>query len=227
VEDKGLGKSVLLGGIHPSRRLAVGMGSAVRQKWSLNQEGLNALLAALGPDPDTAGRRYLEIHSNLARMFEWRGCPAPNEHADEAMTRAAKRIAEGEEIRDVATYCIGIGRVLVRELNRAPGSRVVSLDKAPELRVLPPDPQAETNRREECLTHCLSQLSATDRDLILRYYQGDKGDKIMHRKALADFFRVAPNVLRMRALRLRERLLLCIENCSARKKVTDIRNRAV
>src|SRR5262249_34247763 len=160
----------LLGGVHDSRRLAVAMASAARQKWSLSQEAFDGLLAALGPDRDAAAARYLDIHANLTRMFEWGGGPSPSEHADEKISPAARELLDGEEIRDVSTYCIGIGRMLVRELNR--GSKVVALEKAPELRVLPVEP-TDHDQREECLKRCLSQLSSEDRDFILRYYQGD------------------------------------------------------
>lgn len=189
------------------------MSNAARQRWSLNQEAFDGLLAALDPNRESAANRYLEIHANLVRLFEWRGCPAPDEYADEAISRCARKIGEGEEIRDVATYCIGISRMMVREMSRDPAQRTRPLEDAPELRVLPTISEAGPDRREECLQRCLGQLSPENRDLILRYYQGDKGDKISNRKGLAAIFRIPANTLRMRALRLRERLQLCAQDC--------------
>src|SRR5262249_36856982 len=146
-----------------------------------------------------------------------RGCPAPNEHADETISRCARKIAEGDEIRDVATFCIGIGRMLVRELNRAPGSKIIPLEKAPEPRTLPAQPEYESERRTQCFERCLETIPAMDRDLILRYYQGEKGEKIQQRKALARLYGIPANTLRMRALRVRERLQSCVENCCVTK----------
>ena len=65
-----------------------------------------------------AADRYLEIRRNLVRLFEWRGCSTPDEYADETINRCAKKIGEGEEIRDLATYCVGVARMLLREMRR-------------------------------------------------------------------------------------------------------------
>lgn len=189
------------------------MGNAAREKWSLSQAAFDGLLSALGPDRDEAANRYLEIRANLVRLFEWRGCSTPDDLADEAINRCARKIEEGEQIRDVATYCVGVARMIVREMGRMPASKARPLDEVPEPRALPTESDSEAERREQCLRQCLSCLSDENRDLILRYYQGDGGDKIRQRKGLSQFFGVPANVLRMRALRLRERLLMCVEDC--------------
>jgi len=49
--------------------------------------------------------------------------------------------------------------------------------------------------------------------LIIEYYQGEKGAKIQNRKRLTERFGVPVNTLRMRALRLREKLQGCVEDC--------------
>jgi DNA-directed RNA polymerase specialized sigma24 family protein len=67
--------------------------------------------------------------------------------------------------------------------------------------------------RIECLRRCLGQLSAENRYLILTYYQGEKGDKIKNRNGLTQILGIPASTLRMRALRVRERLQLCAENC--------------
>jgi len=189
---------------------------AARHKWSLTQEAFDGLLAKLGPDRDTAADRYLDIRRNLVRLFEWRGCSTPDDYADETINRCAKKIGEGEEIRDLATYSIGVARMLVREMGRE-YARALPLDAAPEPRVLPAEPKGGQEARVECLRGCLSQLSAENRDLILSYYQGDKGEKIKNRKGLTQLFGVPSNTLRMRALRVRERLQLCAETCLERQ----------
>ena len=67
-----------------------------------------------------------------------------------------------------------------------------------------------------CLRNCLQTLSPDNRQLILQYYQGEKGEKIQNRKKLIERLGVPVNTLRMRALRLRERLQSCVEECLAR-----------
>src|SRR4051794_14746637 len=144
-----------------------GNGPTVRQKWTLTQEAFDRLLDTLGTDPDTAGTRYLEIRRNLVRLFEWRGCPTPDEYADEALNRCARKIGEGEEIRDVATYCIGVARMLVREMSRDHFQQARPLDNAPEPRVQPAELEIEPDQRVHCLQRCLGQLSPETRNLIL------------------------------------------------------------
>ena len=194
------------------------VGGATRQKWSLTQEAFDGLLATLGPDRDTAADRYLDIRRNLVRLFEWRGCSMPDEYADETINRCAKKIGEGEEIRDLAQYSIGVARMLILEMGRERARNALSLDEVPEPRSLPTEPQEGNEVRVECLRTCLGQLSPENRDLILRYYRGEKGEKIKNRKGLTQLFGIPSNVLRMRALRVRERLQLCVQNCFQQQK---------
>jgi DNA-directed RNA polymerase specialized sigma24 family protein len=197
------------------------VGETRRQKWSLTQQAFDGLLATLGPDRSTAADRYLAIRRNLVRLFEWRGCPTPDEYADEAINRCAKKIGEGEEIRDVATYCVGIARMLVLEMSRERSKEARPLDKAPEPQTMAPEPQDDREFRMECLRRCLDQLSPDNRNLILHYYQGEKDEKIKNRKGLMQLFGVPASTLRMRALRLREGLHLCAENCLQRQGGTS------
>src|SRR5688572_31051667 len=83
---------------------------AVRQKWTLTQEAFDKLLLSFGDDRDTGGKKYLEIRSNLTRFFEWRGCPFPEDHADETINRIAKRVGEGEQVLNPMGYAIGVAR---------------------------------------------------------------------------------------------------------------------
>jgi DNA-directed RNA polymerase specialized sigma24 family protein len=197
------------------------VGETRRQKWSLTQQAFDGLLATLGPDRSIAADRYLAIRRNLVRLFEWRGCPTPDEYADEAINRCAKKIGEGEEIRDVATYCVGIARMLVLEMSRERSKEARPLDKAPEPQTMAPEPQDDREFRMECLRRCLDQLSPDNRNLILHYYQGEKDEKIKNRKGLMQLFGVPASTLRMRALRLREGLHLCAENCLQRQGKTS------
>ena len=189
------------------------MPDAARQVWSLTPQSFDGLLELLGPDRDAAAARYLEIRRNLVRLFEWRGCSTPEEYADETINRCARKVGDGEVIRDVATYCIGIARMLLLEMGRDRARQPRPLDEAPEPQVVPPEPEDDRDRRVECLRSCLGQLPPDHRTLILRYYQGDKGDKIKNRNGLTRTLGIAPGTLRMRALRLRASLQLCAENC--------------
>jgi DNA-directed RNA polymerase specialized sigma24 family protein len=186
--------------------------AAPRRKWALTQDAFDKLLDAFAPDREGAGKKYLEVRGNLIRFFEWRGSPSPEDHADETINRVARRIAEGEEVRDPAHYSIGVARMLLLEVNK---------ERAKEHRALgemayggaPTYQFEELEPRVECLRRCMQTLSPVNREMILQYYQGEKGAKIENRKKLTDRFQIPLNTLRMRTLRLREKLQVCVENC--------------
>lgn len=183
-----------------------------RRKWTLTQEAFDSLLSALGEDRDSAATRYLEIRSNLIRFFEWRGCSFPEDHADETINRVAKRMAGGEEIRNPSGYFIGVARMLLLEINKERDREHHALDEMANSQVISSDSE-ESEARIECLRECLQNLSSDNRELIVQYYQGEKGDKIENRKKLTERLKIPVNTLRMRALRLREKLQTCVENC--------------
>ena len=188
---------------------------AARQKWSLTQEAFDKLLVALGGDRDSAAEKYLEIRGNLMRFFEWRGCSFPEDHADETINRIAKRVAEGEEILNYSGYALGVARLLLLEINKGRQREQLALAEIHISGEVYEEPDYSEDRLT-CLRTCLQTLSTDNRDLILQYYQGEKGEKIQNRKKLMDSLGIPVNTLRMRALRLREKLQTCVEECVAR-----------
>jgi len=183
-----------------------------RQKWTLTQDAFDKLLVAFGGDRESAGQKYLEIRNNLTRFFEWRGCSFPEDHADETINRMAKRLAEGEEIANHSGYAIGVARMLLMEINKGRQRQQAALEEMgamPEVYV----PEDEDESRLNCLKKCLQSLSPDNRELILQYYQGEKGQKIENRKKLLERLAIPVNTLRMRVLRLREKLQSCVEDC--------------
>ena len=186
-----------------------------RQKWTLTQEAFDKLLVALGGDRDSAAQKYLEIRTNLTRFFEWRGCSFPEDHADETINRIAKRVAEGEEILNYSGYALGVARLLLLEINKGRQREQSALAEIGTASEVYEEPDTDESRLT-CLRSCLQTLSTDNRDLILQYYQGEKGEKIQNRKKLMDRLGVPVNTLRMRALRLRERLQSCVEECVER-----------
>src|SRR5947207_1372396 len=185
---------------------------AVRPRWALTQEAFDRLLASLGGNRESAGEHYLETRGKLVRFFEWRGCPFPEDHADETINRVAKRLVEGETILNPAGYCFGVARMLLLEINKASLRQQQALEELSESPITTNEPD-EPDARVDRLRQCLRQLFPDDRELILQYYHGEKGVKIDCRKKLAERFGVSSNTLRMRVLRIRENLQRCFENC--------------
>jgi len=110
---------------------------------------------------------------------------------------------------------MGVARLLLLEINKGrqrEQQALAEIGTSSEVYEEEPD---DSESRLVCLRSCLQTLSADNRELILEYYQGEKGEKIQNRKKLMDRLGIPVNTLRMRALRLRERLQSCVETCVA------------
>jgi DNA-directed RNA polymerase specialized sigma24 family protein len=187
-----------------------------RQKWTLTQEAFDKLLVVFGSgDRDQGSEKYLEIRTNLTRFFEWRACSFPEDHADETINRIARKIDDGEEILNPSGYAMGVARLLLLEIikgRQREQSALSEIGQTSEAYSAPDDGES----RLACLRNCLQTLSPDNRELILQYYQGEKSEKIRNRKKLLEHLGISVNTLRMRALRLRERLQGCVEDCLSR-----------
>ncbi len=81
-----------------------------------------------------------------------------------------------------------------------------------------PSPEGSASAGKErlfaCLEDCLAKLASADRYLILEYYHGEQRAKIKRRRGLAQSLKVTLNALSIRACRIRNKLELCVRNCS-------------
>jgi DNA-directed RNA polymerase specialized sigma24 family protein len=182
--------------------------------WELTASALERLLARLDPDPARAADAYEALRLALTRFFDWRGAHFPDECADEALNRLARRLDEGAEVSDVRGFALGISRLVLLERARAPQARHDELDEG---RVGPapvPDPGPD-GALHECLEKCLAGLPEDARGLILEYYQDQRRQKIDRRLRLALRLGLSANALRSRAQRVRDRLERCVRACVA------------
>ena len=107
---------------------------------------------------------------------------------------------------------MGVARLLLLEIlknRQREQSALTEMGHASEVYAGPDDGE----ERVTCLRSCLRTLSSDSRELILQYYQGEKSEKIQNRKRLMERLGIPVNTLRMRTLRLRERLQGCVEEC--------------
>jgi DNA-directed RNA polymerase specialized sigma24 family protein len=112
-----------------------------------------------------------------------------------------------------------VARNVLKESWESRARNPISLESQPEL---PSDPHREqeqmserqlNEQRLDCLERCLDQLSLSDRKLIRTYYTGGTSIKIQNRRRLAESLGVPMNALRIRALRIREKLEGCVTTC--------------
>ncbi len=179
----------------------------MREQQTLNPETFSRLLGWLDADREAAGEKYERIRSKLIKIFRHRGCFTPEELADETIDRVSRKvveIADGYE-GDPATYFYGVAnKVFLESLKREAKPRA--------LPILPASPE-EQEQRLDCLEHCLDKLSAANRQLILDYYQQEKGAKIDHRKDLLAASGLSVNTFRMRIHRIKLSLQSCLKEC--------------
>jgi DNA-directed RNA polymerase specialized sigma24 family protein len=180
------------------------------REWVLTEEAFAKFLTTLDPDPARAGEKYEELREALVKFLAWRGAHFAEELVDETFNRVARKLEEGEVIRDLPSYCHGVARMAFRQSLEHPDNKRVELGELKTIAL--PEPEL-TDLRQDCLNECLGQLTAENRELILEYYQDEGREKIDHRTSMAERLGIQSNALRSRARRVRGKLERCIGRC--------------
>jgi len=185
----------------------------------LSKDALEKLLFHLDEDRERAGEKYETLRLGLIRFFEWRGCAFSEDHADETIDRVARRVVQGEEIRNIHNYTAGVARFVFMEIMKEREKQQIAL------RQLPQDPGREEtpddDTRGKCLRRCLQALGPESSQLIMDYYRDEGRNKIDLRKKLAEQRGISAHTLRMRLQRLRDRLEECIADCLNSRSQSD------
>lgn len=168
------------------------------------KEAFEKLLHWLAPDRDKAGEKYERIRFRLIKIFACRGCYEGEDLADETINVVASKIdwLIANYVGDPALYFYGVAKKIHAEY----------LKKKPPPSPPPPDPEPP-DLEQVCsyLDDCLEELSAADRNLVLRYHEGDKGEKIQNRKRLAEGLKISRNALRIKVCHIHSRLQQCVQ----------------
>ncbi len=191
-----------------------------KRDWEMTPAAFGKLLACLHPDHERAGEEYERIRQKLIIYFEGRKCSPADEHADEVINRVARRLDEGEDVRDLNRYVFGVARLLRLEIIRQPQSEGESNEHLGRLMVFP-DLDAAVEDRMDFLERCLNSLAPESKEMILEYYQGEKREKIDSRVLLAKRFGLSANGLKVRVCRIRAKLEDCIKDCLRRLGKSD------
>jgi len=169
-----------------------------RKRNELDRQGLDALLQALGPDRELAGRNYEELRRRLINLFAWEQFDAADELADETLNRLARKVMAGTEIPNLDRFAFGIARLLMQEEGRRRRNQQSVLLELQRGSLRSPDWGSL-----DAMDRCLAALPKDRRELIERYYVED-------RAALALSLDISLNALRNRAMRIREELFKCV-----------------
>ncbi len=179
--------------------------------WTLTAPAFERLLDALGADRAHAAEEYERLRERVVGLIRWWGSPRPEELADETLDRVARKLEEGAEVRKGAlgAYVRGVARMVFYESARRPAEEALP----EEIDLGAPESDEEKERSLSCLDRCLEQLSAADRECVLRYYGHAEERKIDVRRALAGALGISPTALRIRTFRLRDRIERCVTRC--------------
>lgn len=171
-------------------------------------EEFEKLLAWLDPDENKAGLLYTQIQNRLTKVFAARGCIDPETLGEEVLNRVCVRIdTVKKNYSDPLRCCLGFVDNVFKEYWREQ-KRIRDAEPPP-----PPPTPDELEKEASCLEQCLGLLDETDRDIIKRYFDGEKRVRINNRKQLAAELGKTANALRIQAFKLRKELNQCLQNC--------------
>jgi DNA-directed RNA polymerase specialized sigma24 family protein len=170
------------------------------------KEAFEQLLLWLNPDRENGAEKYEKIRFRLIRIFSCRGCCDAEDLADKTINVVMARIDWLVENYkgDPALYFYGVAKKIYLE----------TLKQKPTPNLSPLIEDSEVEGKCGCLEDCLKQvLTAKERELVLRYHEKEKTQKIQLRKQLAAELGISQNALRIRVHHIHTRLRPCIEQC--------------
>lgn len=190
----------------------------------MDEEAFNKLLSVLDPDRERAAEKYEKLRQKLITFFRSRNAYSPEDCADKTFDRVAKKISEGVELytSNPFSYFLGVARNILLECWQEQiklSSRLNDLPLADQLSYIQPvSPlgEEESEKLLQYLDQCLKSLPKKSCLLIVQYYQGETSTKIKNRKKLARELGISINTLRIKALRIRQKLKDCVTSCLER-----------
>lgn len=173
----------------------------------VTRESFEIFLSWLSPEKEKLGEEYEKLRFRLITFFSSRRCFYPEELADEVINRVVVIIGK-EVVENKLGYIYGVARNVYLESLRNEKTHVniddLSLaSKAP----------VGAEFSNECLEKCLKELSHDRRELILDYFSDDKSEKIASHKKASGEMRISRAALRMRVLRIKRQLSVCVKDC--------------
>ncbi|MBZ5524870.1 MAG: hypothetical protein LAP21_21775 [Acidobacteriia bacterium] len=199
-----------------------------KRRRETGSEDFRRLLGRFDSDPVRAWQAYDSLRRKLVMFFEHHRNLDPDELADEAMDRIARK-SDAVEIANVAEFAFGVARNLRREALRRIAVTPRIPDLAEGIEDLPGHGPGSQNRSEDsaleridrqrklyCLVRCMKRLASADRRLLFLYFPVENDRLEERRQRQADALRMTLGALRTRVARLRERLEHCFQECRAR-----------
>ena len=188
--------------------------ASLKKEWALTKEAFDRLLGMFDRDRERAGQKYEFVRLRLVKFFQWSGAIEPDMEADETLNRVARKIEEGANVYNLNAYIQGVAKLVKAESLRNPVRKHIDIEEAYDLAAAIDDDPEKTDRRV-CLDRCLGNLPDESREIIITYYENEKGIRIKGRKQLAARLGITANALRINAHRIRMSLETCVRECLA------------
>ena len=154
------------------------------------------------------------LHQKLEGYCRFNGIADPGAAADEALDRAARRIAEDTEVPDITKFCLGIARFIVMEEWRRKNRESEAFSKFSQTQSVS---EADLEHLK-LMKECFNQLPEYDRELLNSYCTGPAGrSRAEYRRKLADRMSMSMTAMRIRVMRLRQGLEDCVKKARRRQ----------
>jgi DNA-directed RNA polymerase specialized sigma24 family protein len=173
----------------------------------VTRERFASFLDWLSPDRERAGEEYERLRFRLCTFFSQRRCSFADELADETINRVILKASE-ERIENKIAYCYGVAKNVFRESLRKERTHL-AID---EIQIAATGPEEQSFSRE-CLDKCLEKLAPDSRNLLLDYFSEAKLAKIELHRRISDSLKMTQTALRMRVMRNKQKLKICVQEC--------------
>ena len=186
-------------------------------KGHVNEVHFQVFLSLLSDNKEEAAEKYELLRMKLFSFFRWNGAETPEDLADQTIDRVLEQIANGAVIQKLYGYIFTTAEHLLHEADAKKRKLKEAISEIYSRNEYSIEGSAEAeisfHQKSNCLETCLSRLSSAEASLILRYYQYAGSDKIKNRKKIAEESGIPLNALRIRACRIRLKLLGCMRKC--------------
>ncbi len=176
----------------------------------ITPEKFAGFLIWLSPDAEMAGVEYERLRFRLINFFANRNCRFAEELTDETINRVILKIG-AENVENKMAFIYGFARNILLESFRKEKNHL-NID---EVTVAEKPKEKENEFSNDCLEKCLDELSAENRSLIIEYFSENRQAKIDLHKQLSGKLKLTQTALRMKIVRIKQKLKICLQDCIA------------
>lgn len=170
-----------------------------------------------GDDSESAAELLESLRKKLIYYFQARRCEDPEELAQETLARLIRKLGVQQvKVDDITRYSYGIAKkIRLEHLRRKEKEQNILNEQQYQASTATTDEVStdEKERRLTCMEKCAADLSATERQLLTSYANGNGRAQQERRKRMAEELNISLGNLRLHVFKLRSRLRECFEKC--------------